>query len=55
MLAIVLAAFWLIHGLADIVKGIGGPGQAGRVWRIAGDVIGLIGEVVRLSAPVAAP
>src|SRR3954453_8593182 len=46
VLTLVLGAFWLIHGVVDIVAGIGGRGEAGRGWTIVGGVIGVLGGIV---------
>jgi uncharacterized membrane protein HdeD (DUF308 family) len=34
VLALVLGAIWLIHGVVDIVIGISGRGEGGRGWTI---------------------
>jgi uncharacterized membrane protein HdeD (DUF308 family) len=52
VLTLILGAFWLIHGVADIVNGISGRGEAGRGWTIVGGVIGVLGGIVVLSSPV---
>ena len=52
VLTLVLGAFWLVHGLVEIVTGIAGRGDRGRAWTIVGGVIGVLGGIVVLSAPV---
>jgi uncharacterized membrane protein HdeD (DUF308 family) len=53
VLTLVLGAFWLIHGVADIADGVNGRGQPGRVWTIVSGVTALIGGIVVLSSPEA--
>jgi uncharacterized membrane protein HdeD (DUF308 family) len=53
VLTLVLGGFWLIHGVVDLVAGIGGRGQPGRGWTIIGGMIGLVGGIVVLSSPQA--
>jgi uncharacterized membrane protein HdeD (DUF308 family) len=53
VLTLVLGAFWLIHGVADIADGVSGRGQPGRVWTIVSGVTALIGGIVVLSSPEA--
>jgi len=53
VLTLVLGAFWLIHGVVDIVAGIGGRGEAGRGWTIIGGVIAVVGGIVVLASPEA--
>jgi uncharacterized membrane protein HdeD (DUF308 family) len=52
VLTLVLGAFWLVNGLVEIVTGIAGRGDRGRAWTIVGGVIGVLGGIVVLSAPV---
>jgi uncharacterized membrane protein HdeD (DUF308 family) len=51
VLTLVLGAFWLIHGVVDIVIGISGRGEDGRGWTIVGGMIGVLAGIVVLSSP----
>lgn len=52
VLTLVLGAFWLVNGIVEIVDGIAGRGDSGRVWSIVGGLIGVIGGIVVLSSPI---
>jgi uncharacterized membrane protein HdeD (DUF308 family) len=51
VLTLVLGAFWLIHGVVDIVLGVSGRGEDGRRWTIASGLIGVLAGIVVLSSP----
>ncbi|MCW0213506.1 MAG: DUF308 domain-containing protein [Pseudonocardia sp.] len=53
VLTLVLGAFWLVNGIMEIVAGISGRGERGRAWAIVGGLIGVVGGIVILSAPLA--
>lgn len=42
-LTLVLGVFWLIHGVTDIIDGIGGRDRPGRAWTIVSGVVGVVG------------
>ncbi|GAA4828625.1 HdeD family acid-resistance protein [Actinomycetospora corticicola] len=52
VLTLVLGAFWLANGIVEIVTGISGRGEKGRGWAIVAGLIGVIGGIIVLSAPV---
>lgn len=52
VLTLVLGAFWLVNGIMEIVAGIAAKGEHGRMWSIVGGLIGVLGGVVVLSAPI---
>jgi uncharacterized membrane protein HdeD (DUF308 family) len=51
VLTLVLGAFWLVNGVVDLVQGISGRGEPGRLWRCLGGLVGVVGGVVVLSSP----
>ncbi len=47
-----MGAFWLVSGIMEIIAGIAGRGERGRTWSIVVGVIGVLGGIVILAAPV---
>lgn len=52
VLTLVLGLFWLVNGITELVMGLAGRGEPGRGWTILSGVIGVLGGIVVLSAPV---
>lgn len=52
VLTLVLGLFWLVNGITELVMGLAGRGESGRGWTILSGVIGVLGGIVVLSAPV---
>lgn len=51
VLTFVIGAFWLIHGVADVVQGVLGRGGSGRALTIGSGLVGVVGGIVVLSSP----
>jgi uncharacterized membrane protein HdeD (DUF308 family) len=52
VLTLVLGLFWLVNGITELVMGLAGRGEPGRGWTILSGVIGVLGGIIVLSAPV---
>lgn len=52
VLTLVLGLFWLVNGITELVMGLAGRGEPGRGWTILSGVIGILGGIIVLSAPV---
>lgn len=51
VLTLLIGAFWLVHGVADVVQGVLGRGGSGRALTIVGGLVGVVGGIVVLSSP----
>jgi uncharacterized membrane protein HdeD (DUF308 family) len=49
----IMAVFWVVGGVIDLMNGLTHPGQPSRAWRILGGILGIVAGVIIMVHPIA--
>jgi len=49
----IMAVFWVVGGVLDLMNGLTHPEQPGRVWRVLGGILGIVAGIIIMIHPIA--
>ena len=48
----IMAVFWVVGGVLDLMNGLAHPEQPGRAWRVLGGILGIVAGIIIMIHPI---